>query len=80
MIMHGKLTVGVPLNHDNAPAHNAAVAMAVIHEYRFPPYSPVLAPTVKTRKFKLRFSTYLLIRNKFWTQSIQRKGPVLELF
>ena len=31
--------------------------------------------TVKPRKFKLRFLKYSLIRNKFRTQWMQRKGP-----
>ena len=35
--------------------------------------------TVKPRKFKLRFLKYSLIRNKFRTQWMQRKGPNYEL-
>jgi [histone H3]-lysine36 N-dimethyltransferase SETMAR len=46
----GKLTHGVLLHHDNAPAHTSHVAMATIHDCGFellshPPYSPDLAPS-----------------------------------
>ena len=46
----GKLSHGVLLHHDNAPAHTSAVAMATIRESKFellshPPYSPDLAPS-----------------------------------
>lgn len=46
----GKLRAGVLFHQDNAPAHKAAVAMAVIQEMGFelvehPPYSPDLAPS-----------------------------------
>ena len=46
----GKLSHGVLLHHDNAPAHTSAVAMATIRECGFellsqPPYSPDLAPS-----------------------------------
>ena len=46
----GKLTQGVLLQHDNAPAHTFDVAMVAIHACSFellchPPYSPDLAPS-----------------------------------
>jgi len=46
----GKLTQGVLLHHDNAPAHTSHVATATIHKCGFellshPPYSPDLAPS-----------------------------------
>jgi len=46
----GKLSHGVLLHQDNAPAHTCAVAMAAIRECGFellsqPPYSPDLAPS-----------------------------------
>jgi histone-lysine N-methyltransferase SETMAR len=46
----GKLTQGVLLHHDNAPAHTSHVAMAAINECGLellchPPYSPDLAPS-----------------------------------
>ena len=46
----GKLTKGVLLLHDNAPAHGARVAQAAIRDCGFeqlnnPPYSPDLAPS-----------------------------------
>ena len=46
----GKLSHGVLLHQDDAPAHNSAVAMATIRECGFellsqPPYSPHLAPS-----------------------------------
>jgi len=46
----GKLTEGVLLHHDIAPAHTSHVAMTAIHECGFellshPPYSPDLAPS-----------------------------------
>ena len=45
----GKLSQGVLLHHDNAPAHISTVATAAIQDYGFkllnhPPYSPDLAP------------------------------------
>ena len=44
----GKLTKGVLLHQDNAPAHNSLVAMSAVHDCGFelidhPPYSPDLA-------------------------------------
>ena len=44
----GKLSHGVLLHNDNAPAHTSAIAMATIRESKFellshPPYSPDLA-------------------------------------
>jgi len=49
-IRRGKLSHGVLLHQDNAPAHTSAVAMAAIRECGFellsqPPYSPDLAPS-----------------------------------
>ena len=49
-IQRGKLSHGVLLRQDNAPAHTSAVAMAAIRECGFellsqPPYSPDLAPS-----------------------------------
>lgn len=46
----GKLTHGVLLHHDNAPAHTSHVAMTAVHDCGFellchPPYSPDLAPS-----------------------------------
>ena len=46
----GKLTAGVLVLHDNAPAHKSRVASAAIHQSGFeelnhPPYSPDLAPS-----------------------------------
>ena len=46
----GKLTAGVRLLHDNAPAHTSHVVMTTIHAAGFetihhPPYSPDLAPS-----------------------------------
>jgi len=46
----GKLTQGVLLHHDNAPAHTSHVTTATIHDCGFellshPPYSPDLAPS-----------------------------------
>jgi len=46
----GKLSDGVLLHHDNAPAHTSAVAVATVRECGFellshPPYSPDLAPS-----------------------------------
>ncbi len=46
----GKLTEGILLLHDNAPAHRSQVAQAAIQQSRFfqldhPPYSPDLAPS-----------------------------------
>ena len=45
----GKLTKGVLLNQDNAPAHKSLVAMSAVHDCGLelidhPPYSPDLAP------------------------------------
>ena len=45
----GKLTKGVLLHQDNAPAHKSLVAMSAVHDCGFelidhPPYSPDLAP------------------------------------
>ena len=45
----GKLTKGVLLHQDNAPAHKSLVAMSAVHDCGFelidhPPYSPNLAP------------------------------------
>ena len=36
--------------------------------------------TVKPRKLNSDFAKYSLIRNKFWTQWIQRIGPIYKLF
>ena len=46
----GKLTKGVLLHQDNAPAHKSLVAMSAVHDCGFelidhPPYSPDLAPS-----------------------------------
>lgn len=46
----GKLSRGILLHHDNAPAHTSHVAMAAIRDCGFqllsqPPYSPDLAPS-----------------------------------
>ena len=46
----GKLTKGVLLHQDNAPAHKSLVAMSTVHDCGFelidhPPYSPDLAPS-----------------------------------
>ena len=46
----GKLTKGVLLHQDNAPAHKAQVAMSAVHDCGFElidhtPYSPDLAPS-----------------------------------
>jgi len=46
----GKLTQGVLLHHDNAPAHSSHVAMTTVLDCFFellshPPYSPDLAPS-----------------------------------
>ena len=46
----GKLTKGVLLHQDNAPAHKSLVAMSAVHDYGFelidhPSYSPDLAPS-----------------------------------
>ena len=46
----GKLSAGVLLLHDNAPAHRADISVVTIHECGFtqldhPPYSPDLAPS-----------------------------------
>lgn len=46
----GKVTKGVMLLHDNAPAHSARVAQEALHSCKFeqlphPPYSPDLAPS-----------------------------------
>ena len=46
----GKLTQGMLLHHDNAPAHTSHFAMATVHDCGFellshPPYSPDLAPS-----------------------------------
>ena len=45
----GKLTKGVLLHQDNAPAHKSLVAMSTVHDCGFelidhPPHSPDLAP------------------------------------
>ena len=46
----GKLTKGVLLHQDNAPAHKSLVAMSAVHDCSlelidYPPYSPDLAPS-----------------------------------
>ena len=46
----GKLTKGVLLHQENAPAHKSLVAMSAVHDCGFelidhPPYSPDLAPS-----------------------------------
>ena len=46
----GKLTKGVLLHQDNAPAHKSLVAMSAVHDCGFelidhPPYPPDLAPS-----------------------------------
>jgi len=63
----GKLSHGVLLHRDNAPAHTSAVAMATIRECGFellsqPPYSPDLAPSdyhvFQSLKYSLRGQSF----------------------
>ena len=74
----GKLTQGVLLLHDNAPAHTSQIAMAAATDCGFeilphPPYSPDLAPSdiYLFPKLKPSFVVHILEARKVsWRRSM----------